>query len=67
MEREKKREYHEFEFGEQIENLNACSTTDCTGVMWRAPKNEAEWDSYKDVYDFEPPKAATKKTVDSAK
>lgn len=55
-EKEKKIDYHEFEFGEQIDNLNACSTTDCTGLIWRAPKNEDELESYKNVYDFEPPK-----------
>ncbi len=54
-EKEKKIDYHEFEFGERIDNLNACSTTDCTGVMWRAPKSDAEKDSYRDIYDFEPP------------
>lgn len=54
--KEKKIDYHEYEFGEQIDNLNACSTTDCTGVMWRAPQNDDERESYKNVYDFEPPK-----------
>ncbi|MCH5266419.1 MAG: hypothetical protein J1F02_11000 [Lachnospiraceae bacterium] len=52
--KEKKIDYHEFDFGEQIENLNACSTTDCTGLIWRAPKDEDEVESYRNVYDFEP-------------
>ncbi len=56
MEKEKKTNYHEYEFGEQIDNLNACSTTDCTGLMWRTPKNEDEIESYEEIYDFEPPK-----------
>ncbi|MDY3908855.1 MAG: hypothetical protein SOZ48_03880 [Eubacterium sp.] len=56
MSKGKKTDYHEYEFGEKIDNLNACSTTDCTGVMWRTPKDEEEWESYRDVYDFEPPK-----------
>ncbi len=54
-EKEKEMDYHEYEFGEEIDNLNACSTTDCTGLMWRAPKNEEEVESYKNIYDFEPP------------
>lgn len=56
--------YREYDFGDTVENLNAGSTTDCTGVMWRTAKNEAELESYRDVYDFEPPKksAAREKT-----
>lgn len=58
---DKKIDYHEFEFGEGIDNLNSCSTTDCTGIMYRAPASEAERESYQDVYDYEPPFVREKK------
>ena len=35
---------------------NACSSTDCTGLIPSAPHSEAELDSYEAVYHFEPPK-----------
>ena len=54
-EKEKKTEYHEFEFGEGVDAMASSSATDCTGVMWRSPYTDAEFDSYRDVYDFEPP------------
>ena len=54
-EKEKKTEYHEFEFGEGVDAMNSSSVTDCTGVMWRSPYTDAEFDSYRDIYDFEPP------------
>lgn len=56
MYKDKKTDYHEYEFGVQLDNLNACSTTDCTGLMWRAPQNDEEVESYQEIYDFEPPK-----------
>lgn len=52
---EKKIDYHEFEFGDRIDDLNACSTTDCTGLMWRAPYSDEERESYRDIYNYEPP------------
>lgn len=55
MEKEKKIDYHEFDFGEGIDNLSSCSTTDCTGIMYRTPKNEEERESYQEVYDYVPP------------
>jgi len=54
-EKEKKIDYHEYEFGDQVENLNACSNTDCTGVVYRAPASDEELEAYREVYDFEPP------------
>lgn len=56
--RKKKRQidYQEYDFGDSVEQLNASSTTDCTGVMWRAAKDEEEMESYRDIYDFEPPR-----------
>lgn len=35
---------------------NACSSTDCTGLIPSAVQSEAELDSYEAVYHFEPPK-----------
>jgi len=61
MEKDKKTDYHEFDFGEGIENLSSRSTTDCTGIMYRAPVSEAERESYQDVYDYEPPFVREKK------
>lgn len=62
--KEKKIDYHEYEFGEGIDNLNSCSTTDCTGLIWRAPQNDEELEAYRDVYDFEPPFVKEKKDRD---
>ena len=57
MKKKKKQiDYHKYEFGDQVENLNSCSTTDATGVMWRAAQDEEEMESYRDIYDFEPPR-----------
>lgn len=55
MEKDKKIDYHEFEFGEGVDNLNSCSTMDCTGLMYRTPYSEAERESYQAIYDYEPP------------
>ncbi len=57
MKRKKKStDYQEYDFGDSVEQLNVSSTTDCTGVMWRTAQDEDELDSYRDVYDFEPPR-----------
>ena len=40
---------------------NACSSTDCTGLIPSAPQSEAELDSYESVYHFEPPTINTSK------
>lgn len=61
MEKKKKMDYHEYEFGEGVDNLNSCSTTDCTGILYRTPQNEAERESYQAVYDYEPPVVKVKK------
>ena len=54
--KKKKIDYDEYDFGDSVDQLNASSTTDCTGVMWRAAQDEDELDSYRDGYDFEPPR-----------
>lgn len=54
--KKKKLDYQEYDFGDTVEQLNASSTTDCTGVMWRAAKDGEEMESYRDIYDFEPPR-----------
>ncbi|MCI8376304.1 MAG: hypothetical protein HFI29_12875 [Lachnospiraceae bacterium] len=38
---------------------NSCSSMDCTGLIPRAPLNEAERESYEEVYHYQP-KAAPK-------
>ncbi|MBQ4087763.1 MAG: hypothetical protein IJC78_05910 [Clostridia bacterium] len=39
---------------EDIET-NACSATECTGLMIQPPETEDEWKAYMEVYDFGPP------------
>lgn len=50
----------------EFDICNACSATDCTGLIPVAPQDESELDSYKDIYNFEPPKRQNsgKKTND---
>lgn len=38
-----------------VDICNACSTTDCTGLMYRPPLNEDEIESYHQIYTFGPP------------
>ncbi len=45
-------------------DINACSATDCTGVVPAAPASEAEMESYLEVYDFLPT-TVRKKSKDS--
>jgi hypothetical protein len=42
------------QFPDQFDITKACSTTDCTGLIPSAIQDEAELDSYKDLYPFEP-------------
>lgn len=39
-------------------NINACSATDCTGLIPSLPQSKAELESYNDLYRFEPEAAA---------
>ena len=39
-------------------DVNACSTTDCTGLIPSLPQSKAELESYNDLYRFEPEAAA---------
>lgn len=34
---------------------NACSATECTGLMMQPPESTEEWEAYMEVYDFGPP------------
>ena len=36
---------------------NACSATECTGLVMQPPLSQEEWESYMEVYDFGPPLA----------
>lgn len=35
--------------------VSACCVTDCTGMLPTPPQNEAEQDSYLEIYQYEPP------------
>lgn len=37
-----------------LDYVNACSTTDCTGLLYRPPVNEAEQEWYNEVYEYLP-------------
>lgn len=37
-----------------LEYGNAASTTDCTGIIQVPPKDDAEYEAYNEVYNFEP-------------
>ena len=46
-----------FESPEDYDNLytvNSCSFMDCTGLMYKPPENDFEYDSYTDLYHFQP-------------
>lgn len=43
-----------------IDLMNACSVTDCTGLIPRLPNTQQELDAYKEIVDYEP-RAAQKK------
>lgn len=45
-------------------DVNACSATDCTGLIPSLPQSKAELESYNDLYRFEP-EAVTVKGNDS--
>lgn len=38
-------------------DINACATTDCTGLIPSLPTSEAELESYNELYHFLPPDA----------
>lgn len=40
---------------DQQDYMNSGSSTDCTGLIPSAPLNDAEFESYQDVYGFLPP------------
>lgn len=41
-------------------DLQACSAMDCTGLIPSLPQDEAQLESYQDLYPFHPEKEATK-------
>ena len=41
---------------------NACSSTDCTGLIPSGPMNEDELESYEAVYHYQPPRLSHKST-----
>jgi hypothetical protein len=48
----------QLDFDEDME-LNACSMTDCTGLIPAAPSNAAQAQSYEEIYSYLPPAADT--------
>lgn len=40
---------------DKFELCNACSSTDCTGLIPTPPLTEEEMESYMDIYDYQPP------------
>lgn len=55
-----RRNANEDEAYDKFELSNACSTTDCTGLIQTPPLTEGELESYMDVYDFQPPNVTEK-------
>ncbi|MFT4105146.1 MAG: hypothetical protein QM657_05220 [Lacrimispora sp.] len=41
-------------------DIQACSTTDCTGLIPAAPESEAELEAYEDLYPYLPRAKAVK-------
>lgn len=39
---------------------HTCSANECTGLVSASPVTEAEWEAYKDIYDFGLPRADQK-------
>lgn len=39
--------------------VSACSVTDCTGLIQIPPQNEAEQESYQEIYQYQPPEPTT--------
>lgn len=64
MSNKEKGNYGEFAADEDLDDLNSCSATDCTGVVTRAPQSDEELEAFKDIYDFEPPYVSAKSKKD---
>ena len=45
---------HDKELEQSFDICNAASTTDCTGLVFVSPQTDSEWDSYDEVYRFQP-------------
>ena len=39
---------------ESFDICNSASSTDCTGLIFASPQSDEEWDSYDEVYHFQP-------------
>ena len=39
---------------DKFDNLNTCSSTECTGLITVPPRDEDELENYMDIYDFGP-------------
>lgn len=45
---------------------NVSSSTDCTGLIAHAPLTEEEFESFMDIYDFQPPYVISKSGEDGS-
>ena len=48
---------------DNLDTTKAASATDCTGIIQTPPRDEFEYESYNDVYEFLSPDFSNKHTV----
>ena len=63
MKGEKSKPYEEYDHLDAA-YANACSQTECTGLISHAPLTEEEYESYMDIIDFGPPIVTDKSAED---
>ena len=50
-------EYHEHDTPEEFPDISGvASATECTGLMYKTPVNDSEWESYQELSSMEIPK-----------
>lgn len=52
---------------EKIDGIQAASFRDCTGLIPTPPQNEAEIESYEELYPFLPPEESIRGALDKKK
>lgn len=58
----KKKPIKKSKYNEDIEiDIQACSTTDCTGLIPTLPQSESEVESYKSIIDYQAHSIKTKR------
>ncbi len=66
MNKRGKIEYHEHDTPperEYPEDSSVASATECTGLMYKAPMDGKEWESYQELSSMEIPKGETEETL----